>query len=677
MRSAPPTLPGTPISPSMPPRSCFAQKVTMPPRSADASTNAALPSMRTPGCAEGRCSTTHGSSPSAMRTFVPPPRKRYGIWFSASKRITSGIVSYLRNRSWSVVPPIPSDVFSVSDTPGRNSTSSSFSRAAGELSLIRMNRRHPCTEKKRELLQNASDAARSDCQHCVARPRLAQHVFHACLHGAREHDVLVAGRADRFGEPLSRDALNGSFARWIDFAQYQHVALIERTAKILPQMLGSRVAVRLEQHQQPLVAASSRGFERGANLGRMMAVIVDKSYAGERAFDFETAPDTRKLPQAGANQVRGNVEGKTDGSRGGRVSHVVNPRRRRQMEDAEVFAVIGQAKLAREAFEFDVADHEVGLARSAVGDDGPLHARQNRLHVGLIHTENHGAIEGHAVHELEKDVLDFLERRVLIQMLTVDCSDHGDHRGQQQERAIALVRFDHHVLALANSGVRTHVTHSSPDDERRIKVSRGKYGGDHRSGCRLAMRACDCDAVFQPHQFGQHLGARNHGDFQPIRLNHLNVVGPHSGRDHHDVRAVHVFRLMAFSNRGAEIPQPLRDGRNLQVGAGNGVARGKQNFGDAAHAAAANSDEMDALEIAECDVHCQPSFGVATFSSRSTISSTARGRASARARFSISASLRGWSRREKISVVSRSGVSSSWGSSRAAPAFCMASALRV
>ncbi len=40
------------------------------------------------------------------------------------------------------------------------------------------------------------------------------------------------------------------------------------------------------------------------------------------------------------------------------------------------------------------------------------------------------------------------------------------------------------------------------------------------------------------------------------------------------------------------------------------------------------------------------------------MSSTARGLASARARSSISAIFRGWSRREKISVVRRSGVSS-------------------
>ena len=80
---------------------------------------------------------------------------------------------------------------------------------------------------------------------------------------------------------------------------------------------------------------------------------------------------------------------------------------------------------------------------------------------------------------------------------------------------------------------------------------------------------------------------------------------------------------MAFVNRRAKLPQPLGDRRRLQIRARNGVAGRKQHFGNAAHAAAADADQVNALEIAECDVH-----GRATSSSRSTISSTARGFAS-------------------------------------------------
>ena len=60
---------------------------------------------------------------------------------------------------------------------------------------------------------------------------------------------------------------------------------------------------------------------------------------------------------------------------------------------------------------------------------------------------------------------------------------------------------------------------------------------------------------------------------------------------------------MPFVNCRAEFAQALSDRRRFQIRAGNGVAARKQHFGDAAHAAAADADEMDALKIAECDVH--------------------------------------------------------------------------
>src|SRR5580700_9845099 len=87
MRSAPPTLPGTPIRPSMPPRSFLAQKVTIPPRSAAASTVAVLPSMLMPSFEVGRCNATQESSPSSMSTFEPPHDFRNGFEFAQDQQV--------------------------------------------------------------------------------------------------------------------------------------------------------------------------------------------------------------------------------------------------------------------------------------------------------------------------------------------------------------------------------------------------------------------------------------------------------------------------------------------------------------------------------------------------------------------------------------------------------------
>src|SRR5271170_3265953 len=267
------------MRPSMPPRSCFAQKVTMPPRSADASTYAALPSTRIPGFTVGRCSTTHGSSPSTINTFVPPPRKRCGTFSFASTAITSGMDSYRPSKISSVVPPIPSDVFSVSETPWRNSAPSSFKRAAA-VSLIRMARcRNPRIEQHGQFFGHAADASCANGHHRVARTRLAQHKFDATLQCAREDHVLVTRRADRFGQPLAGDAVNRSLACGVDIGDHDDVRLIERALKILPEILRARIAVRLEKHQQALEPAAARSFERGANLRGMMPVVVNQRHA--------------------------------------------------------------------------------------------------------------------------------------------------------------------------------------------------------------------------------------------------------------------------------------------------------------------------------------------------------------------------------------------------------------
>src|SRR5258708_35412733 len=56
----------------MPPKSFFAQNVTVRPRSAAASTRAKFPSSTTSGSRRTNCSITQGSSPSPTRRLEPP-----------------------------------------------------------------------------------------------------------------------------------------------------------------------------------------------------------------------------------------------------------------------------------------------------------------------------------------------------------------------------------------------------------------------------------------------------------------------------------------------------------------------------------------------------------------------------------------------------------------------------
>ena len=276
------------------------------------------------------------------------------------------------------------------------------------------------------------------------------------------------------------------------------------------------------------------------------------------ALDLKAPADAGKLRQARANQILGNIEREPHGRRGGGIAHVVNSRRRRQAEHAQRLAVILQAKLAHQALQPHVADHQVRLARRAVGDHRALHARDDRLHVGLIQAQNHRTVERHAVHKLHERVLNFFERSVLIEMLAVDRGDHRDHRREQQKRAVAFVRFHHHVFALPHDRARARMVHAPAHHERGIELGGGQNGSDQRSRGGFAVRAGDGDAEFQPHQLRQHFRARNHGNLQPVRFDHLDIVLRHGGGNHHHVRALDVRGAMPFVNRRAQVVAAAR-----------------------------------------------------------------------------------------------------------------------
>ena len=70
--------------------------------------------------------------------------------------------------------------------------------------------------------------------------------------------------------------IGGSLAG-VNVGQHQHVGLIERAAEIVPKMLGARVAVRLEEHQQAVDSRSRarlpawREFRRDGGRSRRSA----------------------------------------------------------------------------------------------------------------------------------------------------------------------------------------------------------------------------------------------------------------------------------------------------------------------------------------------------------------------------------------------------------------------
>src|SRR6266568_871706 len=287
MRRAPPTVPGTPMSPSIPPRSFLAQKVIMRPRSAAASTCARLPSITS--------------------RFEPPPRNLCGIWFVSRRFRSSGRLSCFLTRSKSVVPPMRSEVRSARAAPCCGSTWISSSLATILGSRMCMRGRMLRSQQNHEFIARPADIARADGEDCVPGTRLFQQVFDAFLHGAKIVDVLVTGLANGSRKRFTCYARDGRFAGRIDIKQNKDVCLIERAAELIPEVLGTRVAMRLKEHEQAIELAAAGRFERGANLGRVMAVIIDNCNVIDYALDVKAASHTGKLHEAFADQVSRNV----------------------------------------------------------------------------------------------------------------------------------------------------------------------------------------------------------------------------------------------------------------------------------------------------------------------------------------------------------------------------------
>src|SRR5713101_1297044 len=489
MRRAPPTVPGTPMSPSIPPRSFFAQKVIMRPRSAAASTCARLPSSTTSGSGRTSWRTTHGNSPSPTSRFEPPPRNLCGTWFASSRLRRFGRLSCFLMRSRSVVPPMPSEVRSASAVPGRRSTCISAILATILGSLMRMRCRMLRSQQNHEFIARAADVARADGKDSVPGTRLFQQVLDAFLHRAKIVDVLVTGFANGARKRFARHARNGRFAGRIDIEQHEDVRLIERAAEFVPKLLGTGVAMGLKEHEQAIELAAAGGFKRGANLDRVMAVVIDHSDVIDYALDVKAAAHAGKLNKAFADQVGRNIQVQRDCGRCRRVADIVHPRRMRQPEQAEIFAFVGQPERAAQTLELYSADHQIGLARRSIGNDGTLHAGNDRLHVGLIDTENRGTVKRHAIHKLDEGALNIFERGVLVEVFAINRSYDRDHRREHEEAAVALVRFHDKVFAFAEPRRRARLVDFPADHKRRVKMRRRQPRSDDRSRSGLAVRA--------------------------------------------------------------------------------------------------------------------------------------------------------------------------------------------
>ncbi len=112
------------------------------------------------------------------------------------------------------------------------------------------------------------------------------------------------------------------------------------------------------------------------------------------------------------------------------------------------------------------------------------------------------------------------------------------------------------------------------------------------------MGATHRDGKLQTHQFGQHFGATHQRNAPAARLDHFRIVLFHRRRINQGADAFgYMGGFMTDEDLRAELFQTLGIGRGLGVGTLHLIADLDHDFGNAAHADAADANKVDGTEI--------------------------------------------------------------------------------
>jgi hypothetical protein len=157
---------------------------------------------------------------------------------------------------------------------------------------------------------------------------------------------------------------------------------------------------------------------------------------------------------------------------------------------------------------------------------------------------------------VEKRLLDLPDPRVIVEVLGIDVGHHRHGGGELHERPVALVGLRHQKIPGPELGVGSEAVQLPPHD-----------------GCGVAVRSRDGDAVFHPHELGEHLRPGYDRDLPAMGLDHFLVIRPDGrGNDHHVDVVRNVAGGVPKPDLRTETDKPLRDVGYPQIRTGDAVA---------------------------------------------------------------------------------------------------------
>ena len=315
--------------------------------------------------------------------------------------------------------------------------------------------------------------------------------------------------------------------------------------------------------------------------------------------------DALKIGQRLLNGDIGDVEFGGHRDRRQRIQHIVPPRQiDGQIERRMPLAKRLEARLQSAPLHADRA--HIGGRGESVGDERPRHGSLNALHVPVVGAQHRETVERQVVQKIHETL--FEPRKIAVvspQMIGVDVGDDRDHRLQMHEGGIALVRFGDQVAPRPEPRIAVGALETAADDEGGVEAAFREHARDQTRGGGFAVSARDRDGVPKAHQFAQHFRARHHRYAPRDRGRNLRIGAVDGARDHHHVRLPQMLGGMAHENFRAQSLEALRHGICLQIRALHLVAQVEQHLGNPSHAAAADADQMYAMDAAHAIVHAR------------------------------------------------------------------------
>lgn len=403
--------------------------------------------------------------------------------------------------------------------------------------------------------------------------------------------------ADFFEDGLAGDAGKGFFTGGIDVGDEELVDVVEGGAELFFEQLGAAVAVGLEEAEDAGGVEALGGGEGGGDFAGVMAVVVDEGEAGGAVADFEAAFSSTEGFQGVLDGVEGDAEFGGEGDGGEGVGDVV-------------FAGDAEGGGAEEGVALvDFEDGVVGFAGEDLGGVGGVSVAVPAVADGLggrgadfggdgVFGAVDPVLRGLA-EELGEHGFDGVDAVVVVEVFGFDVEDDGVGGAEVDEGAVAFIAFGDEEGAFGVPvGVGAEDGDFGADVVGGMHLAVAEDVGGEGGGGGLAVGASDDDAVFDGHDGGEGFGAADEGDAGAVG----GVVGDVVGFDGGGVDDHVAVSDFAFAMGGEELEAEFLEAGGFFggdfIGATDFVAEGEEEGGEAAHAGASDTDEVDTHGVA-------------------------------------------------------------------------------